>query len=393
VEWPRVDVSPGTATIGGRLPRAAGVYGRAVVTVLPAWIIARVCVAVALIVAHNVVSTVRPNNPAAQLRVHQGLLAWDGGWYQSIAGHGYVASSLQSVRFFPAYPMAARALAWIPGIGIGPALVVIANLSALAAMAALVVLVDHEVPDQALGRRSGWLLGLAPSAYCLVLGYADGSLLLCSIVTFLAARTGRWWWAATAGLIAGLVRPVGILLFIPVLVEVVRARSSATTPMGWAGRLAAIAAPVIGTGIYLGWVDRQFGDGLLPFRVQQQLGHRGGLTFPLVAMWHNATSVFHGHHLGSASHIPWVIVAVILLVVAFRRLPVSYGLFASAALAVSLTSSNLDSFERYALGAFPLIIAASTFTASRRVEVLVLIVTSLGMVGYVTLAFLGVVVP
>ncbi len=371
----------------------ATIYGRAVVQVLPAWIIARVGVAIALIVAHNIVTTVRPGNPTAQLRVHQGLLVWDGGWYQSIARHGYVSSSLQSLRFFPAYPMAARALAWIPGVGVGPALVVIANVSALAAMAALVVLVTQDLGNPGLARRAGWLLGLAPSAYTLVLGYADATLLLCSIVTLLGARTGRWWWAATAGILAGLVRPVGILLVIPVLVEVVRVRRAPATALNWTARVAAVGAPIVGTGIYLGWVDRQFGDALLPFRVQQQLGHRGSLTFPFVAMWHNATSVFHGHHIGSALHIPWVILAVILLVVAFRRLPVSYGLFAAAVLAVSLTSSNLDSFERYALGAFPLVIAASTFTARHRVEVVVLIVASIGMVGYATLAFLGIVVP
>jgi hypothetical protein len=62
-------------------------------------------------------------------------------------------------------------------------------------------------------------------------------------------------------------------------------------------------------------------------------------------------------------------------------------------LAVSLTSSNLDSFERYALGAFPLIVAASTLTSGRRAEVVVLVLAGVGMVGYAVLAFLGVVVP
>ena len=81
------------------------------------------------------------------------------------------------------------------------------------------------------------------------------------------------------------------------------------------------------------------------------------------------------------------------LVVAFRRLPLSYAAFAAAVLVVSLTSSNLDSFERYALGAFPLVIAASTLTARRRVEMAVLVVAGLAMVGYATLAFMGVVVP
>src|ERR1017187_9149497 len=101
--------------------------GRAVVQALPAWVAARVLVAVSLGLAHLTVSTVRPGNAGAQLRVHQGLLAWDGGWYESIARHGYAASGPQSVRFFPGYPMAARVLGWVPGIGAGPALVLLSN--------------------------------------------------------------------------------------------------------------------------------------------------------------------------------------------------------------------------------------------------------------------------
>jgi hypothetical protein len=368
--------------------------------VLPAWLAARVLTVVTLAVAHGLGSTVRPDNPGARLRVHQGLLAWDGGWYQSIAAHGYVASGLQSLRFFPALPMAARVVGWVPGVGVGPALVLIANLSALGAMAALVILVDHDTGDPELARRSAWLLALAPSAYSLVLGYADGPLLLCSVVTLLAARTGRWWWAAAAGLAGGLVRPVGILLVIPVLIEAWRAeRTPATT--GSATRSArgriirgvAVVAPAAGAGIYLGWVDSQFHDFLLPFRLQQQTGHRGALTLPLDAMGHNLTAVVHGHHLGSALHIPWVVLCVVLLVVVARRLPASYTAFAAAVLVVSLTSSNLDSFERYALGAFPLVVAASTLTSRRGVEVAVLALSAAALVAYAFLAFVGIVVP
>jgi hypothetical protein len=110
-------------------------------------------------------------------------------------------------------------------------------------------------------------------------------------------------------------------------------------------------------------------------------------------MWHNATAVFHGHHLGSALHIPWVLLGIVLLVVAYRRLPVSYAAFATVVLAASLTSSNLDSFERYALGAFPLVIAASTLTARRWIELVVLLGSGAAMAGYAYLAFVGVVVP
>ena len=125
--------------------RGRTVYGRAVVQALPAWVAARLLVVGGLVLSHLIVTTVRPDNAGAQLRVHQGLLAWDGGWYQSIAGHGYAASGLQSVRFFPGYPMAARVLGWVPGVGVGTALVVISNACALAAMAALIVLVRHDL--------------------------------------------------------------------------------------------------------------------------------------------------------------------------------------------------------------------------------------------------------
>jgi len=371
----------------------AKTFGRAVVSALPAWVAARVLVGLSLVLAHLLVGRVRPGNPAARLRVHQGLLAWDGSWYQSIAAHGYVASGVQSVRFFPAFPMAARSVGWVTGLGAGVSLVVIANLCALAAMAALVILVRNDLGDGDLARRSVWLLAVAPAAYSLVLGYADATLLLCSVVTVLAARTGRWWVAAVAGLVAGLVRPLGILLVVPVLIEVIRHRRDGAGAGQWAARVAAAGAPAVGTAAYLAWVRWQFGDAWLPFRVQQQNGHRGVVTLPLAAMVRNLDSVAHGHHLGSALHVPWAVLCVVLAVVAFRRLPLSYAAFAAAVLALSLASSNLDSFERYALGAFPLVIAASTLTSRRRWEVVVLVAAGLGMVGYATLAFMGVVVP
>ncbi len=370
-------------------------FGQSVLEVLPAWIVARVLVAISLFVAHLTVASVRPGNATARLHVAQGLLTWDGGWYESIARHGYAASGIESVRFFPAYPMAGRILGLVPGVGAGPALVIIANVASLLAMAVLAMDVRDDLGhlgDRGLARRSVWLLALAPSAYVLVLGYADALLLLGAVGALSAARRGRWWWAAAAGLLAGATRPLGVLVVVPVLIEAVRSRR-APDRFGPVARVAAVVAPMAGAGAYLGWVGAQFGDPLLPFRVQQQGGHRGPLTAPLSAMWHNATSVLHGHHLGSAAHIPWVLLCVVLVVVAFRRLPVSYGAFAIAVLVVSLTTSNLDSFERYALGAFPLVIAASTLLRRRLPTVLVLVASAGLMTAYAYLAFVGMVVP
>ena len=63
----------------------------------------------------------------------------------------------------------------------------IALLIAAAGMATLLVLVRHDLGDAALARRSVWLLALAPPAFTLVMGYAEGVLLLCTTVSLLAA--------------------------------------------------------------------------------------------------------------------------------------------------------------------------------------------------------------
>jgi hypothetical protein len=367
--------------------------GRAIVVALPAWGLSRLVVVGALLLARLTVSSTRPHNAAALARAHQGLLSWDAGWYQSIAAHGYAATGQESLRFFPVFPMLARGLAWIPGLGTGTAVVIVANISALLGMAVLVILVQRETGDADLARRSVWLLALAPPAYTLVLGYAEGTLLLCTTVAFLALRSRRWWWAAAAGLVAGAVRPIGLLLIVPAVIEAWQARHDGWSPKGAVARLAAVVAPAIGTGGFLLWVDTNFGDAFLPFKVQQQGGHRGPLADPFGTVGHNVAAVFHGHHLGSALHVPWVILSVVLLVFVFRRLPISYGAFAAVVLAVSLTSSNLDSFERYALSAFPLVIVGSMWTSRRRVEQVVLVVAAVGMAAYAYLSFVNVVVP
>jgi hypothetical protein len=371
----------------------ARTVGSAVVAVLPAWFVVRALVTAALVVAHLSVRSVRPDNPVALQRVHDGLLGWDAGWYRSIADHGYVAAGREALRFFPLYPLLGRWLGAVPGVGTGVALVVVANVAALLAMAALLLLVRHDLGDTALAGRSVWLLALAPSAYSLVLAYSDAVLLLCSIVTFLGVRSRHWWWAAGAGLAAGAVRPVGVLLVVPVAFELWSNRATLRGPSRIVAGAAALVAPAVGAGAYLVWVGHRFGNAWLPFTVQQQGGHRGQLAVPFDAMWHDGLTALHGHHLGSAAHLPWIALCVVLLLVAWLRLPRSYALFSTVVLVVSLSSTNLDSFERYALAAFPLVVAASTATSRRPVELAVLVVSAAAMAGYATLAFLGVVVP
>ena len=156
--------------------------------------------------------------------------------------------------------------------------------------------------------------------------------------------------------------------------------------------LAAVAAPFVALFAFGAWADHEVGDWLAPIRVQAENAHHGGVTDPVTELFHDASGVLH-HHVGTALHVPWVLLALAMLVVCWRRLPAPYTLFAAGVLVVALSGSNLDSFERYAMSAFPLSMAAAFLLDQPQLERTVLTLLAAGLAGYALLAFLNISVP
>jgi hypothetical protein len=356
------------------------------------WLTARIITLFALGLAKYEVKHFHITDSKAVLESHDGLLGSDAGWYQTIAAHGYGALPRSAIRFFPLLPLLDRGLHDITSLTVGIASLLITNVAALLLGMGIYALVRSEWQDTLLARRAVWLIMLAPPAFIFVMGYSEALLVLLAVAFFLAIRRGNWWWAALFGYLAGTARPIGCLLVIPVVIEVIR--SWRTDRWGrWPGKVAAIASSVAGTVTYLGWVSATFGGFLEPLKIQQQQGHHGALTDPVSTIYHSLANLAHGHHIGDALHVPWIAVAVILIVVAFWRLPVSYGAFALCVVVVALSGSNLDSFERYALSAFPLVMAASTLLRSARIATVTYVLCGAAMALYAVLAFQGAYVP
>ncbi|MEO9223812.1 MAG: hypothetical protein ABI276_02330 [Acidimicrobiales bacterium] len=358
-------------------------------TAVQAWVVARV-----LALAGTLFARV-----AASYLVHQrtfplrqgpfGWLAWDGGWYEAIARHGYGALDKQALRFFPLYPMAGKALAWLLGGNTQLALLILANAGALGAGVLIYKLVSFETGDAVKARRSVWYLALFPASFVLVWAYAEPLFLCAAIGAFLAYRRGNWWWAALAGLAAALLRPVGCLLAIPALIELVRSRRR--EPIARPDRIAAVVAPIAGLAAYLAWVGVRFHDWALPYTVQE--GLRGKTINPASRLIDGLKELGGPSGLKQGLHIPFALIFVVLVIVVLWRWPVSYGLFAAAVLIVSLGSANINSLERYALGAFPLILGLVTVTDDERLDRIVFACTSASYVALCGLALVGAYVP
>jgi hypothetical protein len=354
------------------------------------WAIARVLVVASLALSRHIFDEVGRGTRPVQLG--QGLFAWDAAYYRAIAEHGYGDLPNAALRFFPLVPLMSRALGVVFGGNEAVALIVIANVSALVFAALLHRLALVETGDPLLARRVAWYAALFPAASTLVLGYADATALALAVAMFLALRSRRFVTAGVLGYFAALARPLGVLLVVPALVEA--ARELRGQSLGaWIRRITAVAGPPLGLVTFLAWVDHTRGDAFLPFSVQKRASLRGDFVDPITRLVDAFSDLVHGDRFGSGLHFVWAVVFLALFVVVWRRLPASYTAFTAATLLVALSAENLDSFERYALGAFPLLLALAIVTRRDLAERVVLTLAAGALVGYSVLMFFGVSVP
>jgi hypothetical protein len=354
------------------------------------WLLSKVIVGAALGLARYERSHLGVHSAKALLSLHNGLLAWDASWYQGIAAHGYGSVGHLGLRFFPLYPLLATGAHAAVGLPVSFTLVVIANMASFVAVMGIYLLTRREL-DEVSARRAAWLLCLLPASFVLTMGYAEALFVVAILGAMYGARTQRWWLAGVAGLVAGATRPTGIVIAVFVLVELLRSWRESSTSQRLVGT-ASVLAPLLGALAYLAWTADAYGSFFLPYRIQTSAKLHGGLGDPFVVVFDAARDVLHGH-VGTALHVPWIVLSLVVLVVCFARLPVSYGLFAAVVLLAALSGHNLDSFERYALTAVPLVMAAGSLLRSERVAQSVLLLSAVAMFAYALLAFLGAYTP
>jgi hypothetical protein len=361
---------------------------------LPGWAVARVLVAAAYALA---VASAQELTGERTTELGRGLMAWDGSFYEDITRVGYGGLPGEALRFFPLYPLLAKALSVLTLGKEAPALILLANVAALGAGALIHRFTLAETGDRGAARRAAWLIALLPPAFVLVWGYAEALFLVASIGCLLMLRQRRWWWAAALGAAAALCRPLGLLLAAPAALEVVGGLRPAgriwwqnLREAGAAG-VAAVLGPVVGCAAYLAYVWSRFGDPWLPFTVQG--GFRGDATNPASRLFEGVGELVSTDTFGDGLHLPFAAGLVVLLVLCGRRLPASLTVYSALVVVVVLSAENLNSLERYGLNAFPLVVALALVTKDERADRAVLTISGAGLVGLAALAWLGAYVP
>lgn len=390
-----------------------GAVVQATLVVVVGWLLGRVLTITGFAIAQHA-----QGQPAgwAQLAAR-----WDGEWYVMLARDGYPPTLDLPGRpfygpwgFFPFWPWTIRALSAI--LGDHP---LVAAAIATAAYGLLVTAAIWAAAYLVGGRRvalaSTALFSVFPGTLSLTMPYTEGSFIFWSIVALLALSTAqtapdaataqlesavRPWWltglAAAAAFMACGTRSTGLALVVAVvahaLVKWVWGRR-----LPW-GHLPVIVAGAVGVVIDFIYAAHRTGDPFIWRRAQAQ--------------WNQVFDFGHGLLVAFTQTVPahgpdyrhWAVMlvmtvvlcaAVVLAAVSWRRIPLTWWIFAVVMLALVLLWSSVGPRPRMLLALFPVFIAASMTLLRWRIAgwILIAAIGAVAAIGTVAYAFAVFYVP
>ena len=341
----RAPALPAQPTLGRGLQSLVDVF-RLDPTVISAFVVSRLLIVVAALVAEQFVVRNPALIPAASGPILESLTTWDAAYYLGIAREGYHAEPVfgpyRDTAFLPLYPMVVRVLSapWPQFTGL--VAVVVANVAFLLALGLLA-----RLGEPYLGRRrasyAAALLAIYPFASAFGMAYTESLFLLVVVGAFLAAERGRPLLAGVLFALACLCRLQGVALILPLALVMLRQSGWRPRPaLGWLllGPLACAAFL-----LYVAWVTGSV-TGYL--EAQEAWGREG---FGGAAPGETIGAGFTPYQGALLLTLCW---SVFMLVWARRdRLRVEYILVPVLFIAAELSSGSLEAVGRVTMLGFP----------------------------------------
>jgi Mannosyltransferase (PIG-V) len=355
----------------------------------PAFLLSRVA---ALSVGYMAVVTIGFDPPRPWRALDNTFLdlfaRWDAGWYGTIANIGYDAgpnfnpARASSIAFFPGLPMLMRAARHLLNVNLWIGAIILVLTAFFFALVYLYRLAREDMPaDQA--RAALLFLAFYPFSVCYSAVLTESLFLLAASASFFYFRRGRLARTALFGLLAGIVRPNGFLLSVPLgllaLIPFARARGwlpggAGPDEGGWrrlAARLGVAAAPIVSVAGYSAFVYSRTGDPFAWARAQQAWGRQPGLIFEVFSQRSDliaasGISAYPGQYPIEMLEMAAVVFALAGLWPIVKRFGLAYGVFVLMAIVPPLFTMGSISLGRYTAPLFPLFLWLGAAVPERR---------------------------
>lgn len=301
---------------------------------------------------------------------------WDTGWYMSIGANGYAGHPNPDGQvnwvFFPAFPMLSAALARITHLPLFAAMIVLANLSFLAALF-LVHRFAREEFDEPTANVAVALLCAAPGSYIFSSGYTESLFLLAITACLLLLRARRWMAAGGFAALAVLTRNLGMGLALPFAFaaapglwtlgrQVAAGQAASRRPLiRETARVATgLALPVLALAGFCLLLYVATGDPLAFVTGQKGWGRSLGDPFSKLYLPLATSKLPESNVISFAAG--WLSLAMLVALALMRR----WSLFILGCfLTLVPLATGLTSYARYSLVALPIFLAAARLLAPR----------------------------
>jgi Mannosyltransferase (PIG-V) len=278
------------------------------------------------------------------------LCLWDCGWYSSLSQNGYATP--EHAAFFPLFPLLGRSVSWLLPLSPERALILVSNLAALVAAAAI-FWVLASISDRTQARWATTLFLFWPFSFFQAAGYAESCMVMGVALSFAFALRGRWVPAAFAIGFAMLARHLAVLAMPTLLWLYWRAPKANGKRVD--ARALVIAIPAALLGIHLAFLQARFQTPFAFFTVRQ------GVWAPasVVSYFTNAQAPEVSLYMATIPVLMWGVVG-LWRVVALRP----WALYATLYLGV-IASIGLSGLGRFPAACFPLFLVLGGWAAKR----------------------------
>jgi hypothetical protein len=273
---------------------------------------------------------------------------WDGGWYGSIAQHGYGSATLgvqHDVAFFPLFPMLASLLLRV-GIGWPLAGVIVNNVAFLLALAISYRLASARW-NVATARWTVATSCAVPTSLFESVAYHEGTFLFFSALALWWTLRDQRLAGGLAGAAASATSAIGIALAAALLVDAIVQRRGARA-------IASAALAFGGIGLFALFCWLRFGDPLAFVHAQAGWRAVGVDISAWYRMYQSIVGLWSGNLL--VALVPLAAIALIVQRKALGSLLTLYGLFA---IVLIFCVGEPISADRFAFVVIPLLIAVA----------------------------------